>query len=273
MRYNRAEALAKEASRSASTLASTFVSTMSPNLPSDAGTSLQYRTKAHQILCSKRTGEAQREHHPIHFPIPEAPPVVERLAVVTLIPINDIYGASDVMEVIGQDSLGKSSSPQHQQSYGNGMNSVYSSSSSPSYSQQSPQNGHSANGNSHNSSPASPSPPSPHTHQTSNPPHPPTNDHLSAPSQPTPSNNPNPTDPGTYSSASQSSNQSQPSYDWKHYQHGLTLLPPLYSLSERQTAPPPQQHKSLPPIPPSISYQHGNPAPPPLPQRRQKPRQ
>ncbi|KAF9556817.1 BRO1-domain-containing protein [Agrocybe pediades] len=106
VRFTQAETLAKEANRLATTFSGMFVSNMSPNLPPDAGTSLQERTKAHLVICSDKKNEATRENDLIYnaiLPAFEVLPVVEKTAVATPIPIHDVYGAPEVQKVIGQD--------------------------------------------------------------------------------------------------------------------------------------------------------------------------
>lgn len=79
---------------------------MSPNLPADAGTSIQERTKAHFALVSGRKAEAQRENDLIYnavLPSPEALSPIDKLVVATAIPIQEVYGAPEVQKVIGQD--------------------------------------------------------------------------------------------------------------------------------------------------------------------------
>lgn len=106
VRFTLAESLAKEASKSAQSFSSMFVSTMSPNLPSDAGTSIYERTKAHHVLCSDKKSEATRENDLIYnavLPSPEALPNIEKTAVATPIHIHDVYAAPEVQKTIGQD--------------------------------------------------------------------------------------------------------------------------------------------------------------------------
>lgn len=105
-RYTQAESLAKEASRTATSFASMFVSNMSPNLPVDAGTSIQERTKAHLVICTDKKAEAQRENDLIYnaiVPPPESLPAIEKTAVATPIHIHEVYGQADVQKTIGQD--------------------------------------------------------------------------------------------------------------------------------------------------------------------------
>jgi tyrosine-protein phosphatase non-receptor type 23 len=106
VRLTLAENLAKEASRTASTFSSLFVTNMSPNLPADSGTSIYERTKAHLALCSERKAEAQRENDLIYNAVlssPDALPAIDKAAVATPIPIQDVYGSPDVQKVIGPD--------------------------------------------------------------------------------------------------------------------------------------------------------------------------
>jgi hypothetical protein len=82
------------------------VPNLSPNLPADAGPSIQERTKAHSVLCTERKNEAQRENDLIYnaiLPSPEALPTIEKTAVATPVHIHDVYGAPDVQKTIGQD--------------------------------------------------------------------------------------------------------------------------------------------------------------------------
>ncbi|PPQ77863.1 hypothetical protein CVT26_005443, partial [Gymnopilus dilepis] len=105
-RFTQAETLAKEANRLASTFNSMFVSTMSPNLPPDAGTSIFERTKAHLVICTDKKAEAIRENDLIYnavVPNFEALPTIEKTAVATPIHIHDVYGTPEVQKTIGQD--------------------------------------------------------------------------------------------------------------------------------------------------------------------------
>jgi hypothetical protein len=79
---------------------------MSPNLPADAGYTIQEKTKAHHVICTDKKNEAQRENDLIYnavCPSFEALPVVEKTAVATPIPIQDVYGTPEVQKTIGQD--------------------------------------------------------------------------------------------------------------------------------------------------------------------------
>ncbi|PPQ68084.1 hypothetical protein CVT25_014247 [Psilocybe cyanescens] len=106
VRFTQAETLAKEASRTASSFGTMFVSNMSPNLPADAGTSIAERTKAHLVICSDKKAEATRENDLIYnaiLPALEALPAIEKTVVATPIHIHDVYGAPEVQKTIGQD--------------------------------------------------------------------------------------------------------------------------------------------------------------------------
>lgn len=106
VRFTLSESLAKEASKSAQSFSSMFVSTMSPNLPSDAGTSIYERAKAHHTICTEKKAEATRENDLIYnavLPSPEALPNIEKTAVATPIHIHDVYAAPEVQKTIGQD--------------------------------------------------------------------------------------------------------------------------------------------------------------------------
>ncbi|KAG5220442.1 bck1 resistance to osmotic shock [Salix suchowensis] len=106
VRFTQSESLAKEASRTAATFGSVFVTNMSPNLPADAGSSIQERTKAHLTICSEKKAEATRENDLIYnaiLPSAEALPVIDKLSVATPISIQDVYGSPEVQKVIGPD--------------------------------------------------------------------------------------------------------------------------------------------------------------------------
>ena len=106
MRFTLAESLAKEASKSAASFSSAFVTHLSPNLPSDAGPSIQERTKVHLALCTERKTEATRENDLIYnavLPVPEALPAIDKTAVATPIAIQEVYGTPEVQKVIGTD--------------------------------------------------------------------------------------------------------------------------------------------------------------------------
>ena len=83
-----------------------FISSLSPNLPADAGVSIQERTKAHFTKCTEKRNEAQRENDLIYHaivPAFEALPVIEKTAVAAPIHIHDVYGTPEVQKTIGQD--------------------------------------------------------------------------------------------------------------------------------------------------------------------------
>lgn len=105
-RYIAAEAAAKEASRSAASFGSMFMTQMSPNLPPDAGTSIQELTKVHYALCIERKNEAQRDNDLIYnavVPAADTLPQIDKLPVATAIPIQEVYSAADVQKTIGAD--------------------------------------------------------------------------------------------------------------------------------------------------------------------------
>jgi len=83
-----------------------FVSTVSPNLPSDSGTSIYERTKSYLAICTDRKSKAQRENDLIYnaiLPSPETLPPIDKLAVATAIHIHDVYAAPEAQKTIGQD--------------------------------------------------------------------------------------------------------------------------------------------------------------------------
>lgn len=106
VRFTVAETLAKEASRTASSFGSMFVSNVSPTLPSDAGPCIQERTKVHLALVADRKNEAQRENDLIYNAVlssAEALPSIDKATVATPIPIQEVYGNPEVQKTIGQD--------------------------------------------------------------------------------------------------------------------------------------------------------------------------
>ncbi|KAF8635718.1 hypothetical protein AX15_000336 [Amanita polypyramis BW_CC] len=105
-RFNLAESLAKEASRSASTFNSIFTSSLSPTFPPDTGSAIHERLKAHHALCTERCNEARKENDLIYnavIPASETLLNVEKTAVATPIHIHDVYATPDVQKTIGQD--------------------------------------------------------------------------------------------------------------------------------------------------------------------------
>ena len=105
-RFTLAETNAKEANKIALSFASLFVNQLSPNLPPDAGPSLQELTKAHLVICTTQKNEAQKANDLIYnavVPNPEALPAVDKTSATTPITIQEVYGNTDVQKVIGQD--------------------------------------------------------------------------------------------------------------------------------------------------------------------------
>ncbi|KAF5314217.1 hypothetical protein D9758_018179 [Tetrapyrgos nigripes] len=101
-----AETHAKEAHRLASSFSASFTYATCPTLPADAGTSISERTKAHLALVSDKKAEAQRENDLIYnaiIPAAEALPTIDKTAVATPIPIQEVYGTPEVQKTIGQD--------------------------------------------------------------------------------------------------------------------------------------------------------------------------
>ncbi|KZT26165.1 BRO1-domain-containing protein [Neolentinus lepideus HHB14362 ss-1] len=110
VRFTVAETNAKDAQRLSATFDSVFVTQMSPTLPPDAGPSIRDLTKAHFAVCSDRKAEAQRDNDLIYndvLPSPEALPSIDKTAVATPIPIQDVYSTPDVQKVIGPDLFTK----------------------------------------------------------------------------------------------------------------------------------------------------------------------
>ena len=105
-RFNLAESLAKEALRSATSFNTAFVSSLSPTLPSDAGSAIFERLKAHHVLCSERYKEAQKENDLIYnavIPPLESLSNVEKTPVATPLHIHEVYATPEVQKTIGQD--------------------------------------------------------------------------------------------------------------------------------------------------------------------------
>ncbi|KIJ40029.1 hypothetical protein M422DRAFT_32438 [Sphaerobolus stellatus SS14] len=83
-----------------------FVVTTIPTLPSDAGTALMELTKAHLALCTEKRNEAQRDNDLIYnavLPAEATLPQIDKAAVATPIPIQEVYGTPDVQKTIGPD--------------------------------------------------------------------------------------------------------------------------------------------------------------------------
>jgi tyrosine-protein phosphatase non-receptor type 23 len=105
-RFTLAETNAKEANRAALSFASLFVNQLSPNLPPDAGPSLQELTKAHLAICTTQKNDAQKANDLIYnavLPNPETLPTIDKTSATTPITIQEVYGNPDVQKVIGQD--------------------------------------------------------------------------------------------------------------------------------------------------------------------------
>ena len=82
------------------------MTTQSPTLPSDAGPAILELTKTHLALCTEKKTEAQRDNDLIYnavVPAEATLSVIEKTAVATPIPIQDVYGAQDVQKTIGPD--------------------------------------------------------------------------------------------------------------------------------------------------------------------------
>ncbi|KAI9513391.1 BRO1-domain-containing protein [Russula earlei] len=106
IRFQLAEAAAKEAHKVASNFNTTFLPQMSQNLPADSGQSLFELTKAHLALSTERKTEAQRDNDLIYnavLPTAETLPSVDKTVVATAIPIQEVYGNPEVQRVIGPD--------------------------------------------------------------------------------------------------------------------------------------------------------------------------
>jgi hypothetical protein len=106
VRFQLAEAAAKEAHRIASNFNTMFLPQMSPNLPADSGQSLFELTKSQLALSTERRTEAQRDNDLIYnavLPTAETLPSIDKTVVATAIPIQEVYGTPDVQKVIGPD--------------------------------------------------------------------------------------------------------------------------------------------------------------------------
>ncbi|OCF40708.1 vacuolar protein-sorting protein BRO1 [Kwoniella heveanensis CBS 569] len=106
VRFKMADTLAQEASRQSGTFAYTFVSTATPSLPHDAGTSLQEITKAHATVCAEAKDQATKDNDLIYhevLPSEAALPAIEKLPAAAPITIQEVYGNPDVTKLIGPD--------------------------------------------------------------------------------------------------------------------------------------------------------------------------
>ncbi|KAG8923815.1 bck1-like resistance to osmotic shock [Tulasnella sp. 408] len=109
-RLNVAEGLAKEAHRLGRNFGSDFVSTYSPTLPPDAGTSILDLTKSLQTLLTEKREEASRDNELIYnavVPAEATLPVIDKLTIAQPIPIQEVYANPDVQKVIGPDMFAK----------------------------------------------------------------------------------------------------------------------------------------------------------------------
>ncbi|WVQ95192.1 hypothetical protein IAU59_002286 [Kwoniella sp. CBS 9459] len=106
VRFKMADTLAQEASRQSGTFAYTFVSTATPSLPHDAGTSLQEITKAHATVCAEAKDQATKDNDLIYhevLPSEAALPTIEKLLAAAPITIQEVYGNPEVTKLIGPD--------------------------------------------------------------------------------------------------------------------------------------------------------------------------
>jgi tyrosine-protein phosphatase non-receptor type 23 len=107
VRFQLAEKSAKDAWRLADN-SSLNISSMSPNLPADAGTCITDITKAQLAICTERHADAKRENDLIYnavLPQAETLSAVEKASasLVAAIPIQDVYSTPEVQKVIGPD--------------------------------------------------------------------------------------------------------------------------------------------------------------------------
>jgi BRO1-like domain/ALIX V-shaped domain binding to HIV len=106
VRFQLAEAAAKEAHKTASSFNSMFLPQMSPSLPADSGQSLFELAKSQLALSTERKAEAQRDNDLIYnavLPAPETLPAIDKTVVAAAIPIQEVYGTPEVQKVIGLD--------------------------------------------------------------------------------------------------------------------------------------------------------------------------
>ncbi|GAA95080.1 uncharacterized protein L969DRAFT_568587 [Mixia osmundae IAM 14324] len=101
-----AETTAKEAHRLAQTLTATFFPVKTPSLPADAATALEDITKTHLALCKEIRASTARDNDLIYHATltSEASlPPIDKSAVATPIPIQEIYATPEVQKVVGAD--------------------------------------------------------------------------------------------------------------------------------------------------------------------------
>jgi hypothetical protein len=106
VRFTVSETNAKEANRIASTLISYFVTSLSPQLPSDAGTSITEITKAHLGICAEKRKEAHRDNDLIYNAVlpPESTlAIIEKTSVAIPITIQEVFGTPAAQKTIGPD--------------------------------------------------------------------------------------------------------------------------------------------------------------------------
>ncbi|KAG8795868.1 bck1-like resistance to osmotic shock [Ceratobasidium sp. 428] len=106
VRFTLAETHAKEAHRLAQSFTPYFVVTLTPTMPSDAGTAILELTKSHLALCTEKKTTAQKDNDLIYhalLPSEASLPIVDKISVAAPIPIQEVYGTPEVQKVIGAD--------------------------------------------------------------------------------------------------------------------------------------------------------------------------
>ncbi|KZO99027.1 BRO1-domain-containing protein [Calocera viscosa TUFC12733] len=101
-----AENLAKEANRLCNSFTPYALSSYSPTLPADSSSSIIELTKAHLATVTAAREQASKDNDLIYnavLPSEAALPQLDKLAVATPIPIQEIYASQDVQAVIGPD--------------------------------------------------------------------------------------------------------------------------------------------------------------------------
>ncbi|EIW68406.1 hypothetical protein TREMEDRAFT_20787, partial [Tremella mesenterica DSM 1558] len=106
VRLKLADMLAQDAKSQASSFAYVFVSSATPTLPHDAGTSLQEICKAHAALCAESKTQAVKDNDLVYhdiLPSESTLAQIEKLPPAAPVTIQEVYGNQEVSKLIGPD--------------------------------------------------------------------------------------------------------------------------------------------------------------------------
>ncbi|WVW85372.1 hypothetical protein I302_107410 [Kwoniella bestiolae CBS 10118] len=107
VRFKVADTLAQEASKQANSFNYTFISSSTPTLPHDAGTSLMEITKSHLTICAEIKDQSTKDNDLVYhevLPSEASLPIIEKLPSSSApISIQEIYGNPEITKLIGPD--------------------------------------------------------------------------------------------------------------------------------------------------------------------------